>query len=242
MMLANKAQWLTLPSDSASPTRVLVPPSNEFGIKNSSQLVHQAIRDHVNRSSIELNPYEGDETFVVGDLGAILRTHHRWQKNLPGINPFYGKYQPFRQDRTLLKLIRSVAVKCNSNPMLLRMMAALQMGFDCASLRELRTVLALGVDPSNIVFSHPCKPISSLRFARDGGVFKTVFDNLDELEKIKGTMPQAQLILRIYASDKTANSSFGDKFGAIQQTTASLLNHARQLDLNVIGVSFHVGK
>lgn len=122
------------------------------------------------------------------------------------------------------------------------MLASLQMGFGCASLRELQTVLALGVKPSSIVFSHPCKSVSSLRFARDHGVFRTVFDNVDELEKIKRIMPEAELILRIHACDEGALLSFGDKFGATQQNTMGLLGHARKLALNVTGVSFHVGK
>lgn len=79
-------------------------------------------------------------------------------------------------------------------------------------------------------------------FARQVGVTRTTFDNFDELEKIKLHMPQAELLLRIYASDESALIPLGDKFGAPLDTTEGLLLRAWDLQLNVVGVSFHVGK
>jgi ornithine decarboxylase len=116
------------------------------------------------------------------------------------------------------------------------------MGFDCASISELRTVLGMGVSPSRIVFANPCKSAISLQFASNMGVLKTTFDNSDELDKIKQTMPNAELILRIHACDETALVNFGEKFGATQNLTLGLLRNASDLGLNVIGVSFHVGE
>jgi ornithine decarboxylase len=106
----------------------------------------------------------------------------------------------------------------------------------------MRAVLGLGVDPGRIIFANPCKSPGSLIFARKNGIFCTTFDNIDELDSIKKHMPEAQLIIRIYANDDSALISFGEKFGAPLDTTASLLNRAWELGLEVIGVSFHVGK
>ena len=57
----------------------------------------------------------------------------------------------------------AVAVKCNSDPLLLRTLAALGSGFDCASKNEIATVLDLGVDPSRIIYAHTCKQISHIK-------------------------------------------------------------------------------
>lgn len=100
----------------------------------------------------------------------------------------------------------------------------------------------LGVHPSRIVFANPCKAASALCAARDMGVAKTTFDNLDELESIKTFMPNAQLFLRIHANDDGALIKFGDKFGASVEATPVLLERAWKLGLDVVGVSFHVGK
>jgi diaminopimelate decarboxylase len=55
-------------------------------------------------------------------------------------------------------------------PALLKLLASLGAGFDCASKAELEAVLALGVDKDRIIFAHPCKRACDLRFARDAGI------------------------------------------------------------------------
>jgi len=133
------------------------------------------------------------------------------------------------------------AVKCNPDPHLLRFLADLGLGFDCASAAEIQLVLGLGIDPSRIVFSHPCKAVSALQMASSHGVMLAVFDNADELDKIKSVSPGMRLLLRIYAHDDTARVSLGKKFGALPETTLPLLRKARALDLKVVGISFHIG-
>lgn len=120
--------------------------------------------------------------------------------------------------------------------MLLKLLAALGTGFDCASKSEIQTVLDLGVDPSNIIYANPCKQGSFIRFAAERDVKMMTFDNAEELYKIKRLFPNAQLIIRILADDSKALIRLGDKFGASLDNTGSLLQTARELDLNVIGV------
>ena len=61
------------------------------------------------------------------------------------------------------KFVVASAVKCNPDPLLLQIFAALGGGFDCASKHEIATVLDLGVDPSRIIYANTCKQISHLR-------------------------------------------------------------------------------
>lgn len=121
-------------------------------------------------------------------------------------------------------------------------MAKLGVGFDCASLGEMQLVCDLGIDPSRIIFAHPCHAVSALQFAAKHGVMRTTFDNIDELDKIKKHSPNMKLLLRIYAEDSTALACLGNKFGAPLDTTWALLQRAKELELEVEGISFHIGK
>lgn len=134
------------------------------------------------------------------------------------------------------------AVKCNPDPNLLGLLAQLGSGFDCASIAEMHLALATGVRSKDIIFANPCKAPSALAFAAREGLTTTTFDNHSELEKIKILMPNARLLLRIYANDPTALVPLGDKFGATRCSVASLLHKAHALGLNVVGISFHVGE
>lgn len=133
------------------------------------------------------------------------------------------------------------ATKSNPDPYVLRLLAALGTGFDCASIGEIQTILNMGIDPSRIIFAHTCKVMSGIKFARDMGVHQMTFDNADELYKIKRVFPEAQLYLRIVACDPSALSQLSVKFGARMEAAEKLLRLAKNLDLEVVGVSFHVG-
>ncbi|KAL4756213.1 type III PLP-dependent enzyme [Aspergillus foveolatus] len=186
-----------------------------------AELVDLAIERHI--AYLENRSLEREtEPFFVADLGQVTRQHTRWMRHLPNVRPYY-------------------AVKCNSDPTLLAWLAGLGTGFDCASTEELYTVLSLNIDPARIIFSNPCKAPAALIFARQVGVTRMTFDNLDELDKICTYIPEAQLLLRTHASDDSALIPLGDKFGAHLDTTKQLLLRAWDLGLNVAGVSFHIG-
>jgi ornithine decarboxylase len=124
---------------------------------------------------------------------------------------------------------------------LLELLAALGTGFDCASKAEIEQVLGLGVDPSRIIYAQPCKTNSYVRYVASQGVRQMTFDNADELRKIARLFPGAELFLRILTDDSSSLCRLSLKFGASLDSTDSLLALARELGLNVVGVSFHVG-
>src|SRR5690606_18716484 len=118
-------------------------------------------------------------------------------------------------------------------------LAALGTGFDCASKTEIQEILNLGVNPSRIVYAHPCKTASYLRYAAQEGVGLMTFDNVEELQKIKRIYPNARLLLRISTDDSKALCQLSLKYGAPLATVPELLQTAVELSLNVVGVSFH---
>ncbi|KAF6257868.1 pyridoxal-dependent decarboxylase [Scenedesmus sp. NREL 46B-D3] len=162
------------------------------------------------------------ETFYVYDLGEVARLHNTWRAALPRVAPHY-------------------AVKCNPEPMMLAMLAALGAGFDCASVMELEAVEALGVSQDHIIFANPCKKPADFRYAVAHGVQTTTFDTPCELHKIAQLNPRFRCVLRIRCDDPTAKCPLGAKYGADMPEVPGLLQLARELGLQVVGVSFHVG-
>ncbi|KAF9572094.1 hypothetical protein EC968_010345 [Mortierella alpina] len=170
----------------------------------------------------ESDDVEAENAFYVADLGEVYRQHLRWKALLPRIEPFF-------------------AMKCNPDPMVMRLLASLGAGFDCASKNEIQSVLEMGVNPSRIIYANPCKQNSFVKYAYQNKVRMMTFDNAEELHKIKRFHPEAQLVLRILTDDSKSLCKLGLKFGAPLDTTAYLLATAQELGLDVIGVSFHVG-
>ncbi|KAM4066476.1 pyridoxal-dependent decarboxylase, pyridoxal binding domain-containing protein [Hirsutella rhossiliensis] len=189
---------------------------------DAKQLIGDALHQRVVAVDHEVCEPGDEDTFYVADLGDVYRQHLRWKKNLPRVKPFY-------------------AVKCNPDPQVLRLLAALGTGFDCASKMEIEQVLAMGTSPERIIYAQPCKTNSYVRFVKSAGVRQMTFDNADELYKIAKLFPEAELFLRITTDDTSSLCRLSMKFGAAMDTTEGLLAVARDLGLNVVGVSFHVG-
>lgn len=132
-------------------------------------------------------------------------------------------------------------MKCNPDSQIIRLLTRLGAGFDCASKAEIDQIIDAGVDGSRIIYAQPCKTRSYIRHAAKVGVKQMTFDNADELYKIKALFPDAELYLRIQTDDSSSLCRLSVKFGAPLDTTNDLLKLARELDLNIVGVSFHVG-
>ncbi|CAN6674970.1 ornithine decarboxylase [Trichomonascus vanleenenianus] len=188
----------------------------------SKKLVGEALRERIESIDLDTCHYGGEDSFFVADLGVVYRQYQRWLKNLPRVEPFY-------------------AVKCNQDYHVVRLLARLGAGFDCASKNEISFVLNLGVNPSKIIYANPCKGVSYIRYAQQEGIKMMTFDNADELRKCKRFYPDADLLLRIMTDDSTAQCRLSVKFGAPMSDTKDLLKLAKDLELNVVGVAFHVG-
>lgn len=164
-----------------------------------------------------------DEAFYVLDTDDIKMKYKKWVEKLPRVTPFF-------------------AVKCNSDNRVIQTLADLGIGFDCASLEELKQVLQVGVDPERIIFAHTVKQISHLKFAAENKVLKVTADSPAELLKIKEFHPDAKVVIRIRFDDDDAFIRLGPKFGCDPLTEApALVELCKNLNLNLIGISFHVG-
>ncbi|KAG7258704.1 hypothetical protein CRUP_002006 [Coryphaenoides rupestris] len=179
-------------------------------------------QDSVDQTIKESSMGDDRDAFYVCDLGDLVKKHLRWAKALPRVTPFY-------------------AVKCNNSASVVRTLASLGCGFDCASKAEIQLVESLGVVPSRIIYANPCKQTSQIKYASSHGVQKMTFDSEVELMKVARCHENAKLVLRIATDDSNAVCPLSVKFGATLKGCRSLLQRAKELSLDVIGVSFHVG-
>ncbi|KAI9296782.1 hypothetical protein K502DRAFT_289012 [Neoconidiobolus thromboides FSU 785] len=162
------------------------------------------------------------DSFLVGDLGAVYKMFKLWKTHLPDVVPFY-------------------AVKSNPDKMLIKLMIELGMSFDCASKKEIQTILKHNISTNRIIYANPCKQLNHLKYAKEVNVRKMTFDNIDELIKIYIHYPNAELFLRILPLDCHSKVPFSSKFGAELEACRQLLQSAKDFNLNVVGLSFHVG-
>ncbi|XP_078503930.1 ornithine decarboxylase [Lissotriton helveticus] len=179
-------------------------------------------RDILEQKINEVSSSDDKDAFYVADLGDIVKKHLRWFKALPRVTPFY-------------------AVKCNDGKAIIKTLAALGAGFDCASKTEIQIVQSVGVPPERIIYANPCKQVSQIKYAASSGVKKMTFDSEVELMKVARNHPDAKLVLRIATDDSKAVCRLSVKFGATLKTSRLLLERARELNIDIIGVSFHVG-
>lgn len=163
-----------------------------------------------------------EESIYFLDLGEIDRLYRLWMTRFSGIHPYY-------------------AIKCNPDHGFIQKLAGLGANFDCASIAEIDKILSLGISPDRILFANPCKRQRDIIAAYQKGVCTTTFDTETELEKIAKVCPQMQCVLRIYAKDPDARCQFAHKFGCPSEKWDSILRIAQTHQLQIMGISFHVG-
>ena len=115
------------------------------------------------------------ESILICNLATVTSQFELRQSELPMVEPFY-------------------AVKCNPDLSILRILASLGCGFDCASMSEIDLILnGLGDElnfagspkaSNKIAYSNPAKMANIIEYAINNGIEISVFDDEDELYKI----------------------------------------------------------
>lgn len=188
---------------------------NNVKVYNESLSIYDIVNQYLEKN-------KGDESFVIIDLGDIIRQYNRWEENLPRIKPYY-------------------AIKCNPSPIIIQLLNKLGCNFDTASRNEILKVINLGVDPKKIIFANPCKPVDFIKFSRSNDIDLLVVDSEYELHKIKLYHPESKILIRIKTDDSKSKCKFNVKFGLDLDQVKPLLELSKILGLSIVGVSFHVG-
>lgn len=160
---------------------------------------------------------DSDEAFFVCDLGDIVRKYKLWSELLPQVKPFFD-------------------ARCNDDAAVLTILAQLDVGFNCTSKVEVKSLLDLGVKASRLIYSSPCKLTSHIKYAASHDVQLIEFECEAELNKIKSFHPNAKLLLKVLPSNISTSGRSLD-YGCSMNNIANLLTIAGNLNLNVVGIS-----
>ncbi|KAF7378650.1 hypothetical protein HZH66_015437 [Vespula vulgaris] len=191
---------------------------------NEIQIYEDKFKDYDILKNV-ITTRDQEDAFYILDLGIIMKQHQEWIKKMPRIVPYY-------------------AVKCNPNLMVIKVLAAMNANFDCASKQEIQQIIQLGISPDRIIFANPTKCPSHIKFAKSLGVKKMTVDGKLELFKIKELFPEAKIVIR-FRCDSNSFAKYinlGIKYGCEPGDEAKeLIQLAKDLDLILYGFSFHVG-
>ncbi|MFI4890830.1 MAG: type III PLP-dependent enzyme [Steroidobacterales bacterium] len=174
------------------------------------------------RESIErLVAQYGSPLFVI-DAERVRRQYRRLAGALPGVELYYA-----------LKPLPHAAV--------VQALAGEGAGFDLATSGEVEIVRRLWIPPARCIHTHPIKRDSDIRSALAFGVRTFVADNPDEVRKFAGHHGRASLLIRVAFRSPDATCDLSRKFGCEPDAVAGLLQLAHDLQIDVEGLSFHVG-
>jgi len=186
----------------------------------SRALIDEDIRQQVSFSSAEAAGYS--EPLLVMSEQRLRKNVRRFMQAMPRVRPHY-------------------AVKANSNPAILEIFRQEGTCFEIASSAELDALLALGVPAEEVFYSNPIKSPTAVKYAAAKGVRWYSVDSTEELEKIAAIAPQAKLYIRIEVSNEGSSWPLAGKFGASRAGITAIIATALQYQLNLCGVTFHVG-
>jgi len=124
--------------------------------------------------------------------------------------------------------------------LMIQSLAALGAQFDCASTGEIDLVRTLAPD-AQIIYANPCKSLAGIRHMKACNISWTTFDCVEELEKVHAIHPATEFVLRLKVDDPLARCPLGNKYGAKIEDIAEILSFAADRDMNIVGISFHVG-
>lgn len=160
--------------------------------------------------------------FMLTDLDIMRKNCRDFREALPSLQLFY-------------------AVKAFYSPEVIEFIADDVDGFDVASLKEITDLLSLGIEPSRLNFSNPVKSSDAIKKAYRLGVNKFAFQSISELAKLQMHAPGASVYVRVRLKDHPSFVPLSEKFGCNRDEAIDLLQYAKKVGLNPIGLTFHVG-
>ncbi len=159
---------------------------------------------------------------LILDFEEIANSYQQFVTSFPGAKIFY-------------------AMKANANPDIIQLVVNRGGGLEIASLAELEKSFSAGADGSRIICSNPIKNPAFLRRMHETGVYAVVVDSTYEVEKVAQHMPGARIYIRLAVDNTGSVLPLDGKFGVDAELALELCDLSRELDLNPIGLSFHVG-
>ncbi|KAK2903654.1 hypothetical protein QQF64_009172 [Cirrhinus molitorella] len=191
-------------------------PQVSVELLDGSAALRDVIDKHIHDQTLTLK-----SPFFVADLGVIVRQQIRWGAKMDQIRPFY-------------------AVRSNSSPVVVEILAALGTGFVCSNKHELDLVKGFGVPSQDVILGGTCKQLSHIKYAAKHNISLLVCDNEAEMRKIARCHPKAKVLLLLTSESCCDREETVIPFGSTLKDCRHLLECARELSLQVTGVKFNI--
>ena len=163
-----------------------------------------------------------DQPTLVLDTEAVARQYHALAQGLGRARIHY-------------------AVKSNPAPELLETLVQVGSSFDAASRAEIEMCLAAGASANHISFGNTVKRVSDISWAFKQGITLFAVDAEEEMHKLSEQAPGARVYVRIVVENSFADWPLSRKFGCARDKAVGLVALAKELGLEPVGLSFHVG-
>jgi diaminopimelate decarboxylase len=194
----------------------------------------------------------GPELWLEGVRVGDLAARHGTPLYVYSRGAMRAALEPYQRALATRKHLICYAMKANSSLAVLQTFAALGCGFDIVSGGELQRVLAIGADPSSVVFSGVGKTADEMRFALATGVrcFNVESEaELVTLSKIASQMQRrAPISLRVNPDVDAKTHPYistglrGNKFGIAHDEAVAVYRRAASLPgIEVLGIDCHIG-
>lgn len=191
-------------------------------VERFAEQSHPDVLEEFDRASLEELVDKHETPFMVLDLSEVDYQYKSLQAALPGVKLFY-------------------ALKALSHPALIKRLKTLGCNFDLATIGEVELVESLGVKGDECIHTHPIKKDKEIKRALEFGCNRFVIDNMEELKKFIPYAGQVELIVRVSFRSKQAVVDLSRKFGCALEELPLLVEFAQQNNIEVVGLSFHVG-
>ena len=196
--------------------------NNEELEQHFAEESHPDVLEQFDRASLEELVAKHETPFMVLDLSEVEYQYKSLQAALPGVKIFY-------------------ALKSLSHPELIKRLKSLGSHFDLATIGEVDLVESLGITGDQCIHTHPIKKDKEIKRALEFGCNRFVVDNMEELKKFIKYAGQVELIVRVSFRSKQAVVDLSRKFGCSLEELPVMVEFAQQHDIDVVGLSFHVG-
>lgn len=136
------------------------------------------------------------------------------------------------------------AIKANPHPAIITQLHSLGCRFEVCSSGELDLVLNLGVNPRELLYSHPVKTVDDIEYALMKGIRVFVVDQESELQKLKpfSESHEITLLFRLGFTSQFTTFNLAEKFGILSDSEfIKLIQEAKKSGFKQFGISFHNG-
>ncbi|MBY7902101.1 type III PLP-dependent enzyme [Vibrio fluvialis] len=133
------------------------------------------------------------------------------------------------------------ALKPLPHPVVVRTLLQEGASFDLATTGEVELVAQEGVPAERTIHTHPIKRDADIRDALAYGCNVFVVDNLNELAKFKAYRDDVELLVRLSFRNSEAFADLSKKFGCSAEQALTIIEMAKEWNIRIKGLSFHVG-